>query len=715
MTDVRINSRSELESYGRSIKNFSDSYTAETNSLYRQFTDKAGNDSKGQAINAYFAKLNNLQNQVFAQLPLSIKSYGDVVTTYADAISGAGFGEECFSSDSGAESLSSVLKGEQTECIFNTSSELDAAFKQAADAMETAAEETQSVFSEASSGLSDAASKRIRKDQEVQSAFSSFTSSLETAVSDISGFQNVLNNASYLSEVSSAIIFQAIANGNLTAEEMYYLDVPQSKEDAQALEAIISEEPGNVLKVDPEKISDVMYVVIADEMNDWTATENNKMWGHFSNALGDNTVERNGIFTNGVLIGEDALAQVKMAQMYNLFNHKPILPDNATPEQVAEYQELINQYQNMYNMYQSELNYINRTSGLMHSIQKLEIGKSEDSYTNPTNPNFVTYYYYQKKADIDLSNGVFDIHTSKRAYGGNKVGEGESPKYGEWYENKTYSSKNESTDFGMSAAEYSDRIKRLEKEREEAQYEFQQKLTSAGVETMISFVPFGSSAVSAIKAIAAVDQFNFSDMMKNGTKSADDFKTTYEKATGEKLLDSKVDGYWGHWKKLSNGASDSLKAYSAYQSDINKIEAEEKDETLKFKQKLVDHGGWRVADNSDETVFSGRNGYYYDFNAFLRMHELDTDGLSGYANSQEGSSNVNLETAINKVFPNVKDRENYSDVIKYIKGEDTELTLADMNTEQMSKFNSVMDNLGENSVSNFKRYLDNKYSMEEKN
>ncbi len=34
---------------------------------------------------------------------------------------------------------------------------------------------------------------------------------------------------------------------------MYYLNVPKTKEDAQALKAIISDKPGDVLKVDPNK------------------------------------------------------------------------------------------------------------------------------------------------------------------------------------------------------------------------------------------------------------------------------------------------------------------------------------------------------------------------------------------------------------------------------------------------------------------------------
>ena len=117
MADIRILNRTDLESYGKSIKNFAETYRTETNGLYRNFTDKAGSDSKGEAINAYFQKLNMLQKQVFDELPTAIKRYGYVVNTYTDAIKGAGFDDECFSSDSGVVNLSLLLKGDQTDLI----------------------------------------------------------------------------------------------------------------------------------------------------------------------------------------------------------------------------------------------------------------------------------------------------------------------------------------------------------------------------------------------------------------------------------------------------------------------------------------------------------------------------------------------------------------------------------------------------------------------
>ena len=379
MTEVKINNISELESYGKNIKDFSDKYEVETNALYRNFTDKAGSDSKGEAIKAYFKKLNSIQSQVFSELPSAIKKYGEVVTTYVSEIRATEFVDKCYSSDTGANDLSSLLKGAQTNDIFNLSKDLDGVFKQAADAMGNSPYNTEGVLNTATTDLENAATKRIEKDKAVQEAYSKFTKNLEDETAAIKSFQGILNNAIYFTDISSSTIFKAIGNGELTDEQMFYLDVLKTKTDVQILQTMLGDTPGDVLKIDPESISYDMYIVIADIQNHWTTREDLKKWQHFVNALGDYSVERNDIFTNSILKAEDALAQTLMIQMYQLYEDKPTLPENATPKQIEKYEQDMKNYQIAYDFYQSKLNAINSNTGLMYSLQVLEIGTSMES------------------------------------------------------------------------------------------------------------------------------------------------------------------------------------------------------------------------------------------------------------------------------------------------------------------------------------------------
>lgn len=727
MAKVKINSISELESYGKNIKDFSDKYEVETNALYRNFTDKAGNDSKGAAVNAYFKKLNTIQSQIFSQLPSAIKKYGEVVTTYVSEIRAAEFVDKCYSSDTGANDLSSLLKGAQTNDIFNLSKDLDGAFKQAADAMGNSPYNTEGALNTATTDLENAATKRTEKDKAVQEAYDKFINNIKDATDVIKNFQAILNNAIYFSDIPSSAIFQAIANGHLTAIQMYYLNVPKTKEDAQALKAIISDKPGDVLKVDPNKISEEMYAVIANEQNDWTLAENNEMWQHFVNALGDYSVERNDIFTNGILKAEDHLAQILMFQMYQLYEDKPTLPENATPEQIEKYEEDMKNYQILYDSYQSELNAINSNTGLMYSLQVLEIGTSMESKFFE-NRRTMEYYYYKKVAKVELNNGQFNIKTDKgffqfdassaqQVYQQRKLKP--TDKDYTWGEYNEYTATTEYSDFGMEASEYSERLEGLRKERQKAHDDFNDSILKAIAETGISFIPFGSTALSVVKTLGAVsDGFKGNEFQSNGTdaiKSArDDYKSFYKKTTGQDIPDTKFDKLWDHWSKLSSGISDAAEAVNTYNSAISKIDQQTSEARNDFMEKILDYGGWDLSENGKSTIANGRFGQYYDFNAVLRVKELNKLGLKGYINNATNLTENDLDAAINKTFTEEdKQVQAYSDVIAYARGKETALKLKDMSPEQLEKFTTIVKNLGRDGMSGLGDYFDKEYQIEE--
>lgn len=725
MAEVKINNISELESYGNNIKDFSDKYEVETNALYRNFTDKAGSDSKGEAINAYFEKLNNIQSQVFSELPSAIKKYGEVVTTYVSEIRDTEFVDQCYSSDTGANDLSSLLKGSQTNDIFNLSKDLDGVFQQAADAMGNSPYNTEGVLNTATTDLENAATKRIEKDQAVQDAYNKFTKNLDDETAAIKSFQDILNNAIYFSDIPSSAIFQAIANGYLTAEQMYYLDVPKTKEDAQALKAIISDKPGDVLKVDPNKISEEMYAVIANEQNDWTLTENNEMWQHFVNALGDYSVERNDIFTNGILKAEDALAQIKMLQMFNLLETKPDdLPENASLEQKEEYDELMKQYQLFYDMHQSELNAINSNLGLMYSLQLLEIGDILKPGKMRPDIQAMEDNYYKTLAEVEIKNGQFEIKIDRGEYittfRGTSVQDLDKarnfkvPDSLYKWESKKYTSTTEYSDFGMQASEYSNRMKKLQDERSQASVDFAQNMFKSIAKSGISLLPNGSAALSLISTLeSASDEWDFDKIQSTTTTTINDFKSFYKKNTGQDIPPSKLETYWGHWSKFSSGLSGVAEQYEKYASDIAKIDKETSEARNDLMEKILDYGGWDLSENGNYTIATGRGSHYYDFNAALRAKELNESGLKGYINKATNLTENDLDAAINKTFTEEKDKQTYSAVISYVRGEKSDLKLEDMTADQLEKFTTIVKNLGRDGMSGLGDYFDTEYQIEE--
>ena len=725
MTEVKINNISELESYGKNIKDFYDKYEVETNALYRNFTDKAGSDSKGEAIKAYFKKLNSIQSQVFSELPSAIKKYGEVVTTYVSEIRATEFVDKCYSSDTGANDLSSLLKGAQTNDIFNLSKDLDEAFKQAADAMGNSPYNTEGVLNTATTDLENAATKRIEKDKAVQEAYSKFTKNLEDETSSIKRFHDILNNAIYFTDISSSTIFKAIGNGELTDEQMFYLDVLKTKTDVQILQTMLGDTPGDVLKIDPESISYDMYIVIADIQNHWTTREDLKKWQHFVNALGDYSVERNDIFTNSILKAEDAIAQTLMIQMYQLYEDKPTLPENATPKQIEKYEQDMKNYQIAYDFYQSKLNAINSNTGLMYSLQVLEIGTSVESKFFE-NRRTMEYYYYKKVAEVELNNGQFNIKTDKGFFQfdvntAQKVYQQRALKPTDkdytWGEYNEYTATTEYSDFGMEASEYSERLEGLRKERQKAHDDFNDSILKAVAETGISFIPFGSTALSVVKTLGAVsDGFKGNEFQSNGTdaiKSArDDYKSFYKKTTGQDIPDTKFDKFWDHWSKLSSGISDGVEAINTYNSAISQIDQQTSEARNDLMEKILDYGGWDLSENGKSTIANGRGGQYYDFNAYLRVHELNDTGLKGYINKATNLTENDLDAAINKTFTE-EDKQTYSAVISYVRGEKSGLKLEDMKPDQLEKVTTIVKNLGRDGMSGLGDYFDKEYQIEE--
>ena len=725
MAEVKINNISELESYGNNIKDFSDKYEVETNALYRNFTDKAGSDSKGEAINAYFEKLNNIQSQVFSELPSAIKKYGEVVTTYVSEIRDTEFVDQCYSSDTGANDLSSLLKGSQTNDIFNLSKDLDGVFQQAADAMGNSPYNTEGVLNTATTDLENAATKRIEKDKAVQEAYSKFTKNLEDETAAIKSFQGILNNAIYFTDISSSTIFKAIGNGELTDEQMFYLDVLKTKTDVQILQTMLGDTPGDVLKIDPESISYDMYIVIADIQNHWTTREDLKKWQHFVNALGDYSVERNDIFTNGILKAEDALAQIKMLQMFNLLETKPDdLPENASLEQKEEYDELMKQYQLFYDMHQSELNAINSNLGLMYSLQLLEIGDILKPGKMRPDIQAMEDNYYKTLAEVEIKNGQFEIKIDRGEYittfRGTSVQDLDKarnfkvPDSLYKWESKKYTSTTEYSDFGMQASEYSNRMKKLQDERSQASVDFAQNMFKSIAKSGISLLPNGSAALSLISTLeSASDEWDFDKIQSTTTTTINDFKSFYKKNTGQDIPPSKLETYWGHWSKFSSGLSGVAEQYEKYASDIAKIDKETSEARNELMEKILDYGGWDLSENGNYTIATGRGSHYYDFNAALRAKELNESGLKGYINKATNLTENDLDAAINKTFTEEKDKQAYSDVIAYARGEKPDLKLEDMSPEQLEKFTTIVKNIGRDGMSGLGDYFDKEYQIEE--
>ena len=163
---------------------------------------------------------------------------------------------------------------------------------------------------------------------------------------------------------------------------------------------------------------------------------------------------------------------------------------------------------------------------------------------------------------------------------------------------------------------------------------------------------------------------------------------------------------------MSSGISDGVEAINTYNSAISQIDQQTSEARNDLMEKILDYGGWDLSENGKSTIANGRGGQYYDFNAYLRVHELNDTGLKGYINKATNLTENDLDAAINKTFTE-EDKQTYSAVISYVRGEKSGLKLEDMKPDQLEKFTTIVKNLGRDGMSGLGDYFDKEYQIEE--
>ena len=169
-----------------------------------------------------------------------------------------------------------------------------------------------------------------------------------------------------------------------------------------------------------------------------------------------------------------------------------------------------------------------------------------------------------------------------------------------------------------------------------------------------------------------------------------------------------------------------LKSSVDYVKTNQGLSLEEKKAILKIKNLIVNKGGWIFRGYGNTTI---SDEFYYSFDVTLRKKELDSDGVTSFIKKKSLDSNE-YKTAISqykKILENGYVSDDYdpkkgenvekqydSKVIKYLLGEETDLTFEGMNKsqiEQLEKGIGAMDQLyGNNSNGKeFYDYLRQKY------
>lgn len=710
---VTITDLTGLSDYATSISEFVHQYKEQISNINRTFTNQVSG-SEADAINAFFEKLNDLQGRVFEKFPDALNSYEAVVSTYHTTVSDLGFSRLVKSQIEDAEDVAKLLSDNQLAAIQTITASLKVAFDEAATAMGTTPESVDSINALSEQVLAEAASNRKTLGSDLDEAYRVFVDGLKAQTEAIKSLNISISNVAHVTTIPLGTVFSAIKSGTLTADEMYYFDLVSSKEDAKALEAIIGDNPGDIVAIDPSKISNQVYIVVANEINQWTQNQDIARLQQLITGMSDKKVEQNDIFTNNLLKAQDAIAISLFDKMYTLHSQQSESSMDEVSLALANLQM---------EQYQGQLDALNKNNSLLVALQYLKLGQSVESATAPTaiggrtltsDRDTVQLYTYSKVAGtITFKDGRFELNT-ETYYLTSADGNLLTVSYDETNPvTGNYDISVTETDFGASMGESSQRIQELNKERQKARDQMVQNIIGDITKTGISLIPYGPVALAAIEltnSLSEGQRQNLATTSKNLAKQGfEEIKALYKVRTGNDLIDSDHKIYEKLGKSGLDVSANVHKYYQSYIKTLEKIDQEKNEVKQKMYNKLVGQGATSLDGTElDKTVKQIHREHHHDFRAFLISKELDEYGLTKAIEQMKVSEEDLIETIEDKV-ENAGGRER---ITNYLLGKDSSLTLADLSPDDFDRLDSIVRHLTGDGWTDLGDYFNQKYGVE---
>ncbi|WP_218564870.1 hypothetical protein, partial [Streptococcus criceti] len=491
------------------------------------------------------------------------------------------------------------------------------------------------------SDFSSAGNKRTTMASNVQSAWSSFTSNLTSQASAIKAFEQVINAARYMGQWSPKEVYAAIKRGDFTADEMYYIDAITSKEDGQALKAIMSEAPETLYELNPDKISESMYNNIMSEQIDWIYDGKDNRLSRFLNGQGSLELDKAKKFREQFLYAGDRLAATTLAFMYDAYEN----PNSYPPETLEKFQEY--------------LTHINSLNGVYMTLEELGIGaKQGDMYASGK----YKHISYTIDVKLDRSAGYFngtvvinveqweDLPGEKGATP--YISYAESSKTGQYTSGISYSAATSNNRQEEAA------IAELNRKRDARLEDFVKSL-AVGSATF-PFVTISLSLVAGANVLTAVGLISPDEQSQVGEVTANRVGAIKE-------------------------GVDFVKSYITSEIEIKDGKQGSRDNIV---GNLVNKGGWSYSKGETTQQFS--RDHFYDFESMIQEKYIDDYGVTEFLSSEELSDYKNeLVTARdennNKAYSN--------DVIDYLTNPNSEVQLSDLSPDEVSQVSQALKRL----------------------
>lgn len=599
---IQVKNIAGLDSYGTSIHSFGGRFEEAASDTVREFNTSLEGE-KAEAINAFFEKLNTIQTTVFKDAPKDVMTYGQQVFTFTGELKGLGFSSLAFTDDESITSLTKSLEVQQRDVTAIVKSKVIKVVQQAVDVMG----EGDATISNFDSTVDSLISEEVKARKETHEGIKTAHETLEKAVSNSADRFETLTamtqNAKAITSIPALNILDAIQRGDLRQDNVNYLDAAYTSDDVEIIKVLISESRYKTKKDFFEKLARAKVddaslpttMLVANRLEKAAEKDEVDGLGAFFEVLSNRDVKEVQVYTAKLSSSIDTIVDGLNARGQSL--RKP-MPKDYNSE---EYQEWL--------------------KGEEEAKERLKSLKESSVRYGRLN-NILTYMNTEKfgkttitAKGVSLGNGEigdFTATTKRNIKAGSFTSSKKNGEYTFTIQDLGIDRKDGSETISVSSYKEQDQLKKLDKMEELRKQKDRLWLESAynTTKNIVSMNPAAGFFWNMVEAAATKEEKNIFDAIaKNGTKALSE--TDFKKYKNIKKASSHVaGGFLEHFEKAQK-----------IQSELAKIDND-------LLNQEMDTGATAIKEGNSYKHISGQS--RYDFEANLRMADLQQNGLRGY-------------------------------------------------------------------------------------
>lgn len=600
---IQVKNIAGLDSYGTSIHSFGGRFEEAASDTVREFNTSLEGE-KAEAINAFFEKLNKIQTTVFKDAPKAVMTYGQQVFTFTGELKGLGFSSLAFTDDESMTTLTNSLEAQQRDVIAIVKSKVIKVVQQAVDVMGEGDATISNFDSTADSLILEEVKSRKETHKGIKTAHEKLETDITKSAETFESLAILTQNAKAITSIPALNILDAIQRGDLRQDNVNYLDAAYTSDDVEIIKVLISESRYKTKKDYFEKLARAKVddaslpttMLVANRLE--KAAEKGEVdgLGAFFEVLSNRDVKEVQVYTAKLSSSIDTIVDGLNAKGQSL--RKPMPKDYNS----KEYEEWLKEEEEA----KERLKALKETS--------VRYGRLNNILTYMNTEKFGKTTITAKR--VSLGNGEigdFTATTKRNIKAGSFTSSKKNGEYTFTIQDLGIDRKDGSETISVSSYKEQDQLKKLDKMEELRKQKDRLWLESAynTTKNIVSMNPAAGFFWNMVEAAAATKEEKniFDAIAKNGTKALSE--TDFKKYKNIKKASSHVaGGFLEHFEKAQK-----------IQSELAKIDND-------LLNQEMDTGATAIKEGNSYKHISGQS--RYDFEANLRMADLQQNGLRGY-------------------------------------------------------------------------------------